>query len=182
MRSILSSISLVLCLLAGCSRQQPSAIYENAQLGFSFSPPAGWSERARWESLPLETGQERVLVQYKRLQAGKPAWLRISVAEFLESTSLETYVARRSPGREWHREKEIETLEVGGRPASTVTFGGRCGRKDLLCETIAVRRENRVYFFMGFFLLADSSARDAFRKAVETVDFRQISFEMGNEK
>jgi hypothetical protein len=141
-------------------------VYENPQLGFSFVPPAGWSERARFESLPLGTGQERPLVQYKRLQAGNPAWLRLSLADLPKSIPLENYLIGRSPRSDWRREPEIESIEAAGQLALKVTFTGRWGRRDLVCETVAVAHDTHVYFFTGFFPATDSTGREAFHQAV----------------
>jgi hypothetical protein len=156
----------MLCVLAGCGREQPSALYENTELGFSFRAPAGWSERARCDDIPSRITHERLLVQYKRLQAGNPAWLRLSLVDLPETASLEAYLRRRSPGREWQRKSDIEALDFAGDRALLATFVGKCGPKDLLCEAIARRRGNRVYLFTGLFGATDGQSREAFREAV----------------
>src|SRR5437667_460064 len=63
---------------AGCTCKHGQVEYQNEQAGFRFLPPAGWSERARAEDGPALAAKEQVLVQYKRLTAGRPAWLRVS--------------------------------------------------------------------------------------------------------
>jgi hypothetical protein len=167
-------------LLAGCNPQK-QPVYQDGQ-GFRFTPPLGWVERARDDALPARSGhrqqdlplpplgvpgkaQERLLVRYDRL-TGHHAWLRITVADLPSSTPLKACLSTRQPGPAWKRESEAESLEVSGLPAARIAFVGRWGEQDYLCETAAVRKEEKVYFITASFPASDGTAREQVRQAV----------------
>jgi hypothetical protein len=174
-------LTLLLAWFGGCSAAKPPG-YQNAQ-GFRFTPPPGWVERARDDALPQNAGHrppdvplprlgrsgnsERLLVRYDRLTAGHLAWLRITVADPPSTQSLPTVVASYSPGAGWKRSGEVESLEVSGHPAARVAFAGRWNKQDYLCETVAVRSGEQVYFLSASFPAADAEAREQVRQAVD---------------
>jgi hypothetical protein len=171
-------------LLAGCnSQKQP--LYQDKQ-GFRFTPPPGWVERARDDAMPARPGnrhqntplpplgvagksQERLLVRYDRLTAGYHAWLRVTVADVPSSTPLKACLANHSPERDWKRDSEEENLEVSGLPASRVAFVGRWEKQDYLCETVAIRKGENVYFITATLPVSDSMTREQIRQAVAGV-------------
>jgi hypothetical protein len=179
----LAGLAALLALLPnGCnSHQQP--FYDDKE-GFHFTPPPGWVERARGDALPSKSGhrqqelplpklgvpgssaQERLLVRYDRLTAGHLAWLRVTAADLPASTTLQACVSSRSPGSNWKREAEVETLEVSGRPAARIAFVGRYDNQEYLSETVAGRQGDRVYFITASFPASDAKAREQVRKAV----------------
>ena len=173
---------LLMLPLAGCdSQKQP--IYQDKQ-GLRFTPPPGWVERARDDALPTKvsrrhqnvplppfgvpgkSAQERLLVEYYRLTAGNPAWLRVTVAAMPRSTSLKACLLARGPGASWTRDSEVEDLEVSGLPAARIVFVGRWENQNYLCETVAVRKEESVYLITASFPASDSRAREQVRQAV----------------
>jgi hypothetical protein len=169
-------------LLAGCSSQK-LPVYQDKQ-GFRFTPPPGWVERARDDALPARVGharknvplpplgvagkggQEQLLVRYDRLAPGKLAWLRVTVADLPASMPLTECLSSRTPGPDWKREAEEGSLEVSGLPAARITFAGRWDEQDYRCETVAVRKEERIYLITASFPGSDGTARDAVRQAV----------------
>ena len=166
LRLLAGLLAAMVILLAGCGTQPRVPVYHNEEQGLRFTPPPGWSERARNQHVARVSGQERLLVQYKRLQAGNPAWLRVSVADLPRSTSLATYLVGRSPGCGWRRESSAQKLEVNGLPAVRVAFAGRSGKNDLFSETVAVRQAEHVYLFTGVVPASDNAAREQVRRAV----------------
>jgi hypothetical protein len=172
---------VAMLFLAGCHPpQQP--VYRDKQ-GFRFTPPPGWVERARDDAMPARlahrnqdiplpllraAGQapERLLVRYDRLTKGSHAWLRVTVAEVPASTPLEACLADRAPERGWKRDAEEEDLQVSGLPAGRVAFVGRWDEQDYLCETVAVRKGENVYFISASLPASDSAAREQIRQAV----------------
>jgi hypothetical protein len=153
-------------LLAGCQGQKDPA-YRNDSLGFRLVPPAGWSERIRHdEPVPVIPNQEQLLVQYKRLTAEHPAWLRVSVAELPASMSLAACLAARSPGKNWRPEGTMQEIDCQGQPAGRLTFRGHCGKQDFIAETVAVRRGPHVFFLTGTVPADDATARAQVREAV----------------
>jgi hypothetical protein len=173
---------VLMLLLAGCnSQKQP--VYQGKQ-GFRFTAPPGWVERARDDALPARVGhgrrnvplpplgvpgkaaREQLLVRYDRLAPGKLAWLRVTVADLPSSMPLKGCLSTRTPGPNWKRESEEESLEVSGLPAARIVFAGRWDEQDYLCETVAVRKEEKVYLITASFPTSDGTAREAVRQAV----------------
>ncbi len=172
---------MVALLLVGCSSpKQP--VYENDQ-GFRFVPPPGWVERVRGETMPARASrkqqnlplpplgvagnpQERFLVRYDRISTSHHAWLRVTVADLPSSMPLKAYLSTRLPGRGWKRESEEEGLEVSGLPAARIAFVGRWYDRDYLCETVAVRKDDKAYLFSAAFPASDDAAREQVRQAV----------------
>jgi hypothetical protein len=174
---------VLMLLLAGCnSPKQP--VYQDKQ-GFRFTPPPGWVERARDDALPARVGhgrkmnvplpalgvpgkaaQEQLLVRYDRLAPGKMAWLRVTVADWPASMPLTGCLSTRTPGPDWKRESEEGSLGVSGLSAARIVFAGRWDEQEYLCETVAVRKEERVYLITASFPSSDGTAREAVRQAV----------------
>lgn len=178
-RSWLAAISLTLCT-AGCNTRKPP-VYEDGQ-GFHFAPPAGWVERARDDALPAKMShrqqnlplpplgpashpRERLLVRYDRTSTSDHAWLRASVADLPASTPLRTCLSACAPGAGWKLQAE-ESLEVNGLPAARIVFGGRWYDRDYHCETVAVRKEEKVYLFSAAFPATDDTGREQVRQAI----------------
>lgn len=175
-------IVVPMMLLAGCnSPKQP--VYQDQQ-GVRFTPPPGWVERARDDAMssrsghrhqdiplpPLSTAgkpQERLLVRYDRLLVGSHAWLRVTRADVPSPTPLKACLANRAPGRNWKRESEEESVEVRGLPAARVAFVGQWDQQEYLCETVAVRNGENVYFITASLPASDRTAREQVRQAVD---------------
>jgi hypothetical protein len=175
------AVGLALLLLMGCNApRQP--VYEDGQ-GFRFVPPPGWVERARGEEIPARAArgkqdlplpplggsgkqQERLLVRYDRISTAHHAWLRVTVVDLPSTTPLKAYLSTRLPGQGWKRESEGEGLEVSGLPAARVAFVGRWYDQDYLCETVAVRKGEKVYLFAAAFPASEGTAREQVRQAV----------------
>jgi hypothetical protein len=139
-------------------------VYEHN--GFRIAAPPGWSERTRAAEAPSHSSQDRLLVQYKRLTAGHPAWLRVGVADVPGSVALAKCLATRSPGKGWKQTGKVETLEVSGLPALQTTYAGQLQKKDYVSEIVAVRHAEHVYFFTATYPATDEQARDHVREAV----------------
>jgi hypothetical protein len=179
-------LALLLAALLGCGPRPRPPVYEDEQ-GFHFTPPPGWSERARpaassaatatrrggaeLPAPPLGPG-ERLLVRYDLPRAGRSAWIWVTTAQRPATTSLEALVAERAPRSDWRREGGVENLTVGGRPAARLAFAGRWGGQDYLCETVAVRREGQVYFITASFPAGEAAAREQVRRAVGEASWR----------
>ncbi|HZT83393.1 MAG TPA: hypothetical protein VFA26_24395 [Gemmataceae bacterium] len=158
-------LAMILALATGCGgRPEPRAF--RGEDGLRFAPPAGWSERAPSDGRPGLAAGERLLVQYKRLTAGRPAWLRLTAADVSPSIPLDACAAARPPGRDWRREGLAEQTLVGGQPAARVRFAGRWGKLPYSGEVVAVRRAGRVYLFTATFPAAEAETREQVRQAV----------------
>jgi hypothetical protein len=184
---MISRVLLLGLVLTGCSPSSQRPVYHDAQ-GLRFTPPPGWVERARPDSLPgnvtlgqrrgkghvdvpfpplgVKAGPERLMGRYDRLTAGRLAWLRVAVADLPVSVSLTTCVASQTPGSQWKRHSDVEPLEVGGQPAARIAYKGPWEGHDYVCETVVARKGDRVYFLSATFPVDDAEARQQVRQAV----------------
>src|SRR5207248_3249065 len=115
-----------------------------------------------------KAGTERLLVRYDRVTSGHLGWLRVSTVEVSAPAALKTFVAAKAPGPGWKREGEIEEFQLNGQPAARVAFLGRWVDQDYLCESVAVRKGDKVHLISGSIPAADSAGREQIRQAVAT--------------
>jgi hypothetical protein len=120
---------------------------------------------------PLGPG-ERLLVRYDRPSAGHSSWIWITTAQLADSVSLESLLANRKPRPDWRRQGNVESVEVGGRPAARLAFAGRWSNQDYLCEMVAVRSGEKVYFITTSFPASNDTAREQVRQAVAGITWR----------
>jgi hypothetical protein len=169
-----------LVLLAGCTHR-PSApplqndpVYQNAQAGFRFLVPEGWTQQARAEIPPGRIDKERLLVRYSRPSGAKVAALEASLADLPPSTDLVQFQAAASFGsKKWQPAGPPEQVEVGRRPGVRLNFTSTVDGEDTTKEVVAFRRGDRVFFFTGVFPTADTGARDEVRRAVGSVIWKK---------
>ncbi len=178
-------------LLVGCGRKDQLPAYADDD-GFRITPPPGWTERARagatgagftahrgQANLPLppltrpgDSGEERLVVRYDRLTAGRLAWLRVATAERPPSVSLELYLKGRPPRPDWQTGPDAEKLEVAGKPAMRIVFHGRWDEQNYVNETVGVDRGERTYIVSATFPAADETAREQVRKAIASMNWK----------
>ena len=171
-------LSLALVLALGCQPAKPPD-YEDAS-GLHFTPPPGWVERARSAvsaspphreaNLPLPhldaRQNERLLVRYDRLTAGRLAWMRLSVADKPATKVLASCLTARAPDKSWRPQGDVESLELHGKPAARLAWRGTWMKQDYLCEITAVERGAEVYFFTASWPTDDPTAREQVRRSV----------------
>ncbi len=151
---------------------QGEPVYQNKQEGFRLVPPPNWRLDARSELPPGPAPVECLLVQYRRVTTPRPASFDVSMLDVPASTTLEAYLAERGPGRDsWKPAGAIVTLDVGGQPAARAAFKGLQGKDPALKEIVAVRKGERVYFFISVVPADDAKARDQVRKAVASISW-----------
>jgi hypothetical protein len=189
-RALARGLLLLGLFLTGCSSGRERPLYHDAQ-GLRFTPPAGWVERARPDALPgsvtqgykrgkghldvplpplrmAKAGPERLMARYDRLTTGRLAWLRVAVADLPASLSLTACVTSQTPGSQWKRLSDPETLEVGGQPAARIAYKGPWEGQEYVCETVATRKGGRVYFLSAAFPAEDAGACEQVRQTVAT--------------
>jgi hypothetical protein len=178
--------ALAVVVAAGCGPKPPPP-YQDKR-GLHFTPPRTWVPRARADApggekmeqtlahqrkLPLppltpagKGPREHLVVQYMRAEAGNDAWLRVTEAAVPAAASLGSCLSGRAPPGAWKRVGPPGPLEVGGRAAVRVALTGRHDDQDYLCETTAVRRGDKVYFFTVSLPAGDAAGREEARHAV----------------
>jgi hypothetical protein len=176
-------VAVGLLLATGCGHKaEPKEIQGDD--GFHFAPPSGWIERDRGGAIPSRANSkpanlplpalgargrptgERLLVRYDRVLSGQTGWLRISVGELPASHPLKECLTASAPASSWKKQADIETVEIGGLPAERIGFTGRWQGQDYLSESIAVRKNERVYIITASVPAEDTEARDQVRQAI----------------
>jgi hypothetical protein len=170
----LSAVVVAACVVvvSGCGRrphppalQENNGLYRNSREGLSLHPPPEWRQFGRAISPDADGSHESELVKYKRL-TGKPAFFQVFVMELAPSADLAEFLAGHSPGKEWHRQGNTETLTVGDLPALRDSFSGTWDRQGVVREIVAVHRGKRLYLFKGTFPVDDKEAQTLVRQAV----------------
>jgi hypothetical protein len=170
-------LALVLVTAVGCSPQprapalQDEPVYHNSQEGFRFVVPTFWSMRCRGEFPPGPMPEERLLVQYDRGTAEKPASLELTMMDVEPGKDLEACLRERGVEGGWKLANPVEQFQVEGLSAARVVFVRHAGRESSHKEIVAIRRGRRVYFFTGLFGASDNHAREQIRKAVASLSF-----------
>jgi hypothetical protein len=164
---------------AGCGNRprapalQDEPVYQNDREGFRFLVPDGWTQHARAELPPGPAEQERILVEYQRLQADKPNVFRVSLIDLPESKNLEQYLRSRWPGQPLQPEGAPEPVEVDGVTGSHWVFRAVEGGQVLREDVYVFRREARVYLFSGIYPPDDAPPRQEVRRTVEGIRWKQ---------
>ena len=183
-----AGVALLLALLAPACNSPTQPVYQD-KLGFRFTPPAGWVERARDDALPAPVkhrsqdlplprlaasakAQERLLVQYYRPISGSQAWLRVTIADLPTPATWKEFLPSKGPGPGWKRESE-DTVEVGGQGAARIAFAGRWNNQEYITETVAVPRGANVYILTASFPASDIAARTEVREAIARASWPQ---------
>jgi hypothetical protein len=144
-------------------------IYQNKQEGFRFLPPEGWAIRARAEVPSGRLTEERLLAEYKLHSADQPGSLEVSMADLPAGPTADCLSSTMTGPAPWQLLSGPETMEINSLPASRAIFASPSGSDKLLREVVAIRRGERVYFFVGLYLAKDARCREQIRQAVASV-------------
>lgn len=162
------------CLLATGCEPGPRApvlrdemVFHDPRLGLRFLVPEGWHTRSRAELPAGALDIERPIVEYARL--GLPAaGMRVSAVDLAADRSIVGYLERTDlRKREFRAAQSLPSVDVGGVTAEAYVYAPVTTGPTR--EVIAVRRGERVYFLRAEYAADDTSARDAFRRAVASV-------------
>ncbi|MBX7105794.1 MAG: hypothetical protein K1X57_17050 [Gemmataceae bacterium] len=156
--------------------EQDGPYFTDHQVGFQFTPPAGWGLQMRSTEAPTAKKPERTIVKYKRLVRGpRVAWLRVSVADAAEGVSPAEVLKTRKPRESnFTVSKPVEDgLSVDGRPAARVTFTGllnpdSLGERPCTSEVVAVQHGKQMLYFTATFATADAESKEMLRTAIES--------------
>lgn len=158
-----------LLLGLGCARAPSWPAYENQHVGIAFQPPIGWSERAHEDAVSRSRPGERLVVQYKRLQAGNPAWFRVTVMDTPAGTSGRELGSALKLNKGWQPLGPPQCLEIAGASAHRALGQGRVRNRELVSETVAILHGQRLYRLIGVYPADDPEAQDQVRQAVASV-------------
>jgi hypothetical protein len=149
---------------------QHERTYHNAEEGFRFEAPSGWSRHAVSSFPPGPQREERLWVKYKRLTDNRPTFFRVSFIDLPESASVAQYLGDRPAGPEnWRLASEKETVDLDGVAATRYRFTGSWAADVMVKEVVAVRRGHRWLFFTGIYPADDTSARRQIRETLASI-------------
>lgn len=170
-------LGALLSTAIGCE-QRPSApllrdssVYHNAQEGFRFLVPEGWSQTA---SANLPAGfleKELFLVRYvvRSAEGGAQAQV-LCFQDETRQADLVKHQAKPAFGVSKWTLKEGPTEEtIGGKPGTWMYLTGKVKDREMGKEVVCFRRGDRVYSFIGTFWASDKKARQAMHHAFESV-------------
>jgi predicted Zn-dependent protease len=165
-------------LFWGCSPKPRAPVlrdepyYQNDKEGFRFLAPEGWKMSARSELPPGKLPKETTLVNYRR-PSGKGAAFVVTAEDLPASADLAEHLARGSYGvTHWVRAGSPTGVKAGNAEGTRYSYTGRSGREELAKEVVAVRRGERVYFFITVYPPTDAESRDQVRRVVENIDWK----------
>lgn len=167
-------------LMAGCSSRphapalQNEAVYRNSKEGFHFLAPEGWTQTAKADVPPGKAGQERLLVEYRKLKSDQPAAFQASLIDLGDSERLEDYLSGPGSGFErWQLKRPPEERSIGGASATRLVFVSPGISAQTSREVTAYRRGSRVYLFSGIFVTADTKTSEQIHRAVESIKWEK---------
>jgi predicted Zn-dependent protease len=166
---------VAIAVLGGC-RSRPHApalrddpVYQNADEGFRFLVPEGWTQHANAVLPRGKLDQEQLLVSYKRVASGDLASLEVLAADMPADTDLTAHLSGPSYSRQgWQPTAKPEQVEVDSVPGTRWVFTSQGTRKTVK-EVAAFRRGERVYFFTALYSQGDAKAQEQVRRAVGSI-------------
>jgi hypothetical protein len=177
--SELSFVVLLAAVLAGTAgcKSRPRApaledgtVYQNDGEGFRFLVPEGWAQQTRSGVPPGRLDRDLVLVQYRRFATKPPAALAVSARDLPPDTDLGRLLAgMKTENTDWALVGSPKQVKVGNRPGQFFVLNGKAPTGALTREVIAVRRDERVYFFSGTYTPSDHTSRDLIRQTFANV-------------
>lgn len=162
-------------LVAGCGEgphapplvREPT--YRNARTGLTLTPPAGWLMQSRAEPPPGPLPRPKVLVSYMSPK-GDRAMLEVEVANPVPDADLEKFLADNPiGGQKWGVKEKRTAATAGGQPAVRLAFSHPGQKGEIVREVTVVQRADLTVFFVATCYGSDQAARDAVRRAVDTV-------------
>ena len=145
---------------------QDSAVYENNQEGLTFLVPKGWSCSAS-ATLPAAIEGEMVLAQWRMSSPEQGASVEILCFDDVQQSDLQKYHEQASHAVEkWTASQEPEKLQIHGVDATRHAYTGLMNRSEMTKEVVCFRRGNRVFSFIGLFVVEDEKAQQQLRRAV----------------
>ena len=168
---------LLATALTGCGVAVPQApelrdapVYENAQEGFRFMVPDGWTQTASSNLPPGKLEGEAFLARYRVKSPEAGSMLVIECFQAEGSSDLQKHHAASSyRAKSWQLLGEPETLELGGREAQRMNFEATLDGRKISKEVTCFRKGNRIYSFVGLFSSTDEKAQQQIQRAVASV-------------
>lgn len=163
--------------LTGCGEAVPEApelrdapVYENAQEGFRFMVPDGWTQTASSVLPPGEIQGEAFLARYrvKSPEAGSMLVIECSAASN-EKSLKDHHAASSYRANQWTLKGQPETLKLGGREARRMMFEATLDGRVIAKEVTCFQKGNRLYSFVGLFSSTDEKARQQIQRAISSV-------------
>lgn len=168
---------LCLSFVLGCERRpsapvlRDSAIYRNAQEGFRFLVPEGWTQTASANLPPGNLDSELFLVRYivRSAEGGSQAQVLCFQDPDGDSDLAEHHAKPAFGVAKWTLKEGPTEETVGGKPGTWMYLTGKVKHREMGKEVLCFRQGDRVYSFVGTFSAKDKKARQAMHHAFESI-------------
>ncbi len=167
----------VVALVVGCG-EKPHApplgrepTYRNARTGLTLTPPAGWLMQSRAEPPPGPLPRPVVLASYLSPK-GDRAMLEVEVANPVPDADVEKFLADNPiGGQKWAPKEKRAAATAGGQAAVRLAYSYPGQKGEIVREVTVVQRADLTVFFVTTCYGTDQPARDAMRRAVDSVSW-----------
>src|SRR5262245_46434942 len=166
MRRLCPLLALLL-IVAGC-KEHPQApalrdnpVYDNSQIGLRFLSPNGWTQVARADIPPPGPG-ERLLVRFRGPFGVSQAIFEVTVEDPAPDDAGALLRQPSHSAAAWEIVGSPTSLTVGGAPATRYTLKS----KDTTKESVAVRRDKKLFLFTLIAPTSDAEAREQIRQII----------------
>ncbi len=167
----LCPLLIVFSLAAGC-KERPQApalrdepVYDNPLAGLRFLAPNNWTQVARSDKPPPGAG-ERLLVRFQAPPSVTHAFFEVTVDD--QPATEDIVALLRQPSHSaagWEPIGTPTPLTVGGTPATRYTLKS----KETTKESVAVRRDGRLFLFTLIAPASDAESREQIRQVISGV-------------
>jgi len=168
--------------LTGCSDRPkapaltPSPILTNSRGAFRLTAPSDWRLLSRGELPPGKLEETRTIANYARTDGDTPAGFQVSAADLAPFDAVrEILINDRTEGKaSWSTHAANESLEAGGVKGTRLRLHSGTGREKgaQIRDIYVFERGDLVWMFSGIYAPNDSQARDAVRRAVDSIEWK----------
>jgi hypothetical protein len=175
-RNVFVAWSVFTVLSCGCSERPKAppltneAIYQNEKVGIRFLAPSGWSISSRADMPSGKLAKPIILVGYLQTSGEKPAEFELVAADVPDGADPGQFLADHRIGpSKWTVKPGAASTQVGGIPATRYDMTAGTGKNEYQREATAVRRGDRVFYFVVTYGMRDGEHRDHAHRCVESV-------------
>ena len=168
--------------LTGCSDRPkapaltPSPILTNTRGAFRLTVPSDWRLLSRGELPPGKLEQTRTIASYSRTDGDSPAGFQVSAVDAAPLTAVvEMLTNDRTEGTAvWRSHAAEEAVEAGGVKGTRVRLHSGTGKEKgaHIRDIYVFERGDLIWMFGGIYAPTDSQARDAVRRAVDSLEWK----------
>ena len=149
-----------------------SPVYQNDSEGFRFRVPEGWTQTANANLPPGNFEGENFLVRYLVQSPAGGSTLQVLCVIDKDQKDLAEHHLKPSFGvANWKLTSGPDAVDHSVGEAIRMTCAGRFQSSKMHKEVLCIRRDNRVYSFVGLYFDGDDKAQHAIRRALDSLQW-----------